>query len=89
MSKADEMFEKLGFNKIPVVDRLTGEEYKYDYEYVNCDGTWEEHILINDSTKLIHTSNYLLSVGKEYSFILTNEKLQAINEKVKELGWIE
>ncbi len=87
MSKADEMFEKLGYSKQQVCNPLTGEEYLHVYEYAKWDGTWEEHILINNSTKLIHISNQLF--GKEHGFTLTCEKLQAINEKCKELGWLD
>ena len=87
MSKADEMFERIGYGKQQVCNPLTGEEYLHDYEYAKWDGTWEEHILINNSTKLIHVSSQLF--GKEHGFILTEEKLQAINEKCKELGWLQ
>ena len=87
MSEADKMFEDLGYGKQQVCNPLTGEEYSHDYEYAKWDGTWEEHILINDSTKLIHISNLLF--GKETGIILTKKKLQAINKKCKELGWLD
>ena len=31
MSKADEMFEKCGYNKIDVIDKITGEEYQKEW----------------------------------------------------------
>ena len=34
MSKADEMFKKCGFNKIDVIDKITGEECPYCTEYI-------------------------------------------------------
>ena len=87
MSKADEMFKKCGFNKIGVYDKLTGEEYPYCTEYVKWDGTWEEHIHFNNSTKLMTTSCELFGKAT-IGMIFYPELLQAINEKVKELGWI-
>lgn len=84
---SEEMFEELGFRKVPVIDPISGEEYEHDIEYMKWDGSWEEHILINNSTKLIHISNMLF--GKEKGFLLTKEKLQAINKQVEELGWID
>ena len=84
MSKADEMFEELGYEKI--VEHKFKEPDDYD------DGV-TELILYRDEVKRLEiefwndrtiskTSNYDVSY-------LTMEELQAINEKVKELGWNE
>lgn len=88
MSKADEMFEKCGYNKIDVIDKITGEKYPNCTEYVKWDGTWEEHIHFNDSTRLMTTSCELFGKAT-IGMIFYPELLQAINEKVKELGWYE
>ena len=84
MSKADEMFEELGYEKI--VEHKFKEPDDYD------DGV-TELILYRDEVKgleiefwndrtISKTSNYDVSY-------LTIQELQAINEKVKELGWNE
>lgn len=66
MSKADEMFEELGFEKsnpyknIVLYENEKKEiEFWTDMEWVECDGKMEATII------------------------------QAINEKCKELGWLE
>ena len=84
MSKADEMFEELGYEKI--VEHKFKEPDDYD------DGV-TELILYRDEVKgleiefwndrtISKTSNYDVSY-------LTIQELQAINEKVKELEWNE
>ena len=78
--KADEMFEKLKYKKI------YDDEYEIKYEY--------------KETELGDTFNFILLFAKkgknffhkdrECNVIGINiELLQAINEKCKELGWIE
>ena len=72
MSKADEMFEKLGYKKI---------ENKIQITYV----------------KTCENIEFLLNVKKiEYHFlrgstflVQTMQELQAINQKCKELGWLD
>jgi len=68
MSKADEMFEKLGYEKI------CG-------DYLECG-------YIGDNHNRIMFSNEKTINGKLCED-LTMKELQAINEKVKELGWNE
>lgn len=82
--KAEDMFEHIDFHRVKVTDPISGEEYEHDIEYMKFDGSWEEHILFNTSTRLIHLSSTLF--GKEQSFILNDEKLQAINQQMKEIG---
>ncbi len=83
MSKADEIFEELGYEKI--VEHKFKEPDDYD------DGA-TELILYRDEVKgleiefwndrtISKTSNYDISY-------LTMEELQAMNLKVKELRWI-
>jgi hypothetical protein len=72
MSKADEMFEKLGYKKIESKSKI---------------------IFVKDCDSI----DFLLQYKKiEYSFlrgtifkVQNMQELQAINEKVKELGWNE
>ena len=84
MSKADEIFKELGYEKI--VEHNFKEPDDYD------DGV-TELILYRDEVKgfeiefwndrtISKTSNYDVSY-------ITMQELQAINEKVKELGWNE
>ncbi len=77
MSKADEMFEKLGYKKIQINNGFDNEiKYTRENKY---------------STDIIFDLRHNLIVfGREEGnkhAIITNA-LQAINEKVKELGWI-
>ena len=78
MSKADEMFEKLGYKKIKELKRRNGEiwgiEYINDREYISItfDLIGKEFCVSNDDS---------------YAIYSTMQELQAINEKVKELGW--
>lgn len=73
MSKADKMFEELGY-EIEVIGN--GIEY-----YKEC-GTEEKEIdfIIN-----VDTSEKEIWIDDFH--VITIEELQAINEKVKELGW--
>lgn len=70
MSKADEMFEELGYKK------LSGET--------------TEVFRLTRANKNIAFSNLInrIRIYGQYDFIDMQE-LKAINEKVKELGWIE
>lgn len=76
MSKADEMFEKLGYEKY--------ESSKY-YGYYLYDK--------NDNTVCIFFIKNKKAVALRYDGsnapAMDMQELQAINEKVKELGWNE
>lgn len=73
MSKADKLFEKLGY--IKVEDRESHIEYRK-----NVDGDlFEIDFWKEDNTV---SKNYYRDIG-----YITMQELQAINEKVKELGW--
>ena len=84
MSKADEMFKKLGYEKQWSRDEDEIELYKKEYfdkDFIEIvfDKT---HRLLNIRTENVTTYITITS-------ILNMQELQAINEKVKELGWIE
>lgn len=70
MSKADEMFEKLGY-----VKDETGNEIIYQLN------NHEICFLLN--RKMFDCG---CGIGREF---INMQELQAINEKVKELGWYE
>lgn len=73
MSKADEMFKELGYRKIGA------DNYTCNYENKR-----HSHIYFYKKSKTLDlASNY------DNNKILPLAQLQAINEKVKELGWIE
>ena len=80
MSKADEMFEELGFNKIEDTDK----EVVYEYNATLMGDKLTQTILIAKIGKIIFSyhkqSNEKMGIGIK--------ELQAINEKCKELGWI-
>ena len=80
MSKADEMFEKLGYKMINVNDVITGTILMYDSRFEN--GNKKRIAFYEDKT--ITCSESYINVGK-----FNSKELQAINEKVKELGWEE
>lgn len=72
MSKADEMFEKLGYEKHETTWKEEGKKHFVEY---NSDDT---QIQFSLDTKHILITN-----------IINLQELQAINEKVKELGWLD
>ena len=74
MSKADEMFEKLNYYLIHCPDG-------FFFHNSNSDAT----IHFDTIKKRISCYSYddMLTIGIEL------DELQAINQKVKELGWIE
>lgn len=83
MSKADEMFEKLGYKKKEDIHEI---RYSYTDKRENYNNT---DIVFYKQYKQIE--NYLPKCRSDYesdSAILTMQELQAINEKVKELEWI-
>lgn len=84
MSKADEMFEKLGYEKIV--------EHKFKEPDAYNDGV-TELILYRDEIKRLEISFWndrTISKTSNYDVsYLTMQELQAINKKVEELGWLE
>lgn len=82
MSKADEMFDKLGYKKrklLDVYNNIWGELFYNTKNMVNISFDYEGHgictyIKAND--------------GEEQPAYITMQELQAINEKVKELKWV-
>ena len=75
MSKADEMFEELGYKKDEKRKIINIIKYINDRENIE--------ITFDTLEKLIAVSDK----GDSYNWFNVDE-LQAINEKVKELGWI-
>lgn len=73
MSKADEMFEELGYQKSKYCDGY----WKLDDE-----------INFNKQEHTVEKFNYLIGKGISESVPITMKELQAINEKCKEWGWI-
>lgn len=77
MSKADEMFEKLGYEIIPKRPNQF-----YDIKYYKND----------DNVYYFYFDRKTVTKSGEYDSMcdnITMQELQAINEKVKELGWNE
>ena len=77
MSKADEMFKKLGYEKDETPCDFFGEKIPYIryHDYIHY-----KTISFNLKDKFMSTS----CINKDYLQVL-----QAINEKCKELGWYE
>ena len=73
MSKADKMFEELGYEKI-------SEERKTTYK--NGAKTFD---FFCGSIKRI----LVYETDTEYAGLITPKELQAINEKCREMGWLE
>lgn len=76
MSKADEMFEKLGFEKHE--DYITGIGCFYNKEV--------SHYIYKQYPKIIF--HYKIKKVTIQNDFLDMQELQAINEKCKELGWV-
>lgn len=68
MSKADEMFDELGYKKY---------EYNKRIEYLSREKS--QAIIFHQDRKEIEQLDSIINILE----------LQAINEKVKELGWLE
>lgn len=75
MSKADEMFEKLGYIKNNYYSTVYKEKYKKD----------DDNVYYFD---LLHKEYYKSGEYDGMCGSTSMQELQAINEKVKELGWI-
>ena len=81
MSKADKIFEELGFKK--TIDNE--KEVKYEYRETIMGDKLEHIILIAKIGKIVFSykdETYHKTMG------LSLKELQAINEKCKELKWI-
>ena len=80
MSKADELFKELGYKKIEENDKYV--------LYLSEKSLWRQRkIRFWKDEKVIF--NDLLEDDKVVSSVQIGiEELQAINEKVKELGWL-
>lgn len=76
MNKADKMFEELGYKK------------ESDYYYRIADDTnnsiKHKHIRFYKNTREVICESVL-----NFSYEINMQELQAINEKAKELGWLE
>ena len=87
MSKADEMFEELGYELED--ERICPHSYKY-MRIKNFDA---KEIIIEKASKWIDICYYHIGTDGKMSPIiciehyLSMQELQAINEKVKEIGW--
>lgn len=78
MSKADEMFEKLGYRK-----RQKGQYI----EYIKTENSVKEEYVISFMMKTVMATLYAGYFKKPLA--LEIKEIQAINEKIKELGWNE
>ena len=75
MSKADKMFEKLGYEiEIENKKRIT---YVYEGQF------FDKYIIFEIIDKHI-----VIELGTGESTNINMQELQAINEKCKELGWL-
>lgn len=73
MSKADKMLKNIGY------DEKTEDEEKIKYQDSG-----------NEDINIIFFKKYKVITGcPTYDYFLDMEILQAINAKVKELGWVE
>lgn len=79
-SKADEMFRKLGYEKETIYYHLEVMEI----QYIRKNDKWASNIIFN-----LENKTFLVYYGEREAGNITIELLQAINTKVKELGWNE
>lgn len=77
MSKADEMFEKLGYEK-------QENDWAIKYKYVKVLGKTKYCIAFDSFERKIVTFGF---EDREFRKEISMQELQAINEKVKELDW--
>lgn len=76
MSKADEMFKKMGYEKI--IESNIRIDYEREGQF------FDKEIVFGLIDK-----NVTVELGTGESANINMQELQAINEKCKELGWIE
>lgn len=81
MSKADEMFEKLGFR------RESNSSTIFYVQKIKEACYTERTIVINDCSKSFE--GIFSQGGEHFPLCMNYKELQAINEKVKELCWNE
>lgn len=90
MSKADEMFEKLGYELID--EKICPHSYRY---VKHIDKFSIKEIILQKANKLITICYYKIDVYgcmeclNLIEYHLSMQELEAINAKVKELGWVE
>lgn len=92
MSKADEIFEKLGYEKNE--EKFKNEIETIEYRKIIKDNIYEEVVKIIELNNpkfykfpIINLAKILKNIYRIDSFDLSLQELQAINEKFKELGW--
>jgi len=84
MSKADMMFEKLGYEKEDLkdkFDRIWGVTYKNKKRWTEISIDYEDAEICVGTISIIDRDSEPVYIGMQ--------ELQAINKKVKELGWNE
>ena len=79
MSKADEMFKKLGYEKKEYSD---GYVFYYQYNGIQEQFGFEFSPMDKEIYPVCHTKR-----ENDEAIEITMQELQAINEKVKELRW--
>ena len=83
MSKADEMFYNLGFEKeypLEAYDRILGQLFYNNKSMINISFDYEGKLFCV----------YIKAFdGREEPAYATMQELQAINQKCKELGWLD
>ena len=84
MSKADEMFEKLGYCN---ENQTSTDCIEYEKPDLNVQNK-EYFIVLNLIDNTIIKTLYDWENDKEYPSEITLQELQAINEKVKEMQWL-
>lgn len=82
MSKADKMLSGLGYmHMIETVANTIwifyAHEYKYEIDFIKKNKEVSYRVIERESNTIVDVSG------------ISMQELQAINEKVKELGWIE
>lgn len=94
MSKADEMFLKMGY--IKEEERFQNDIDTIEYRQILKDELYGEIVKIIELNNpkfyeypIINLSKILKSVKRESNIDLSLRELQAINKKCEELGWID
>lgn len=94
MSKADEMFENLGYIKQEEI--FENEIETIEYRKTVKDDIYEEIAKIIEFNNpkiykhpIMNLVKILKNVYQESNVDLSLQEIQAINEKVKELGWLD
>lgn len=80
MSKTDKMFEELGYKKYFEIQKAEANEVKVRYKKELINGIVIRINFCGDGTFEIKNSG-------DGTYYFNIKELQAINEKVKELGW--